>query len=211
MIRTKITAMQPESVGRRERRRNQTREKIYRAATKLFAEKGFFETTTEEITEAADVGQGTFFNYFPTKQHVLTVLSEIQLQKIAAAQHEAASDKIAIREVLRKLTHEIAAEPGQSAALTRSLFAAFLSNEQVREAVARTMQEARDGITEIVERGKKNGEIASREKSTDLAMAFQRGVLGTLLLWAVQPKGALERRLSKAFKDFWALAVAQEE
>jgi AcrR family transcriptional regulator len=52
--------------GRRERRRAETREKLFRAAMRLFAEQGFFETTTEDITEAADVGQGTFCNYFPT-------------------------------------------------------------------------------------------------------------------------------------------------
>ncbi|HLJ42079.1 MAG TPA: TetR family transcriptional regulator, partial [Candidatus Acidoferrales bacterium] len=53
--------------GRRERRRTETRERIFRAALDLFAERGFMETTVEDITEAADVGKGTFFNYFPTK------------------------------------------------------------------------------------------------------------------------------------------------
>ncbi|HEX2776577.1 MAG TPA: helix-turn-helix domain-containing protein, partial [Candidatus Acidoferrales bacterium] len=46
--------------NRRERRRLETRERIYRAALQIFAERGYLETTVEDITEAADVGKGTF-------------------------------------------------------------------------------------------------------------------------------------------------------
>ena len=37
-------------------------------------------------------------------------------------------------------------------------------------------------------------------------MAFQRSVLGTLLLWAIQDKGDLDVWLDETFKDFWAAA-----
>ena len=66
---------------RRERRREETRECIFRAALKLFAERGVFATTVEDITEAADVGKGTFFNYFPSKEHVLAGFGQMQLGK----------------------------------------------------------------------------------------------------------------------------------
>jgi AcrR family transcriptional regulator len=38
---------------------------------RLFVRRGFEAVTVEQIAEAADVGKGTFFNYFPTKTHVL--------------------------------------------------------------------------------------------------------------------------------------------
>ena len=57
--------------NRRERHRLETHDKLYRSALELFGERGFLETTVEDITEAADVGKGTFFNYFRTKEHVL--------------------------------------------------------------------------------------------------------------------------------------------
>ena len=63
--RRNLSGMHPRS-GRRERRRLETRDRLYRAALELFGERGFLETTVEDITEAADVGKGTFFNYFPT-------------------------------------------------------------------------------------------------------------------------------------------------
>src|SRR5580698_3618350 len=63
--------IQRRPAGRRERHRKETRERLYQAALDLFAERGFLRTTVEDITEAADVGKGTFFNYFPTKEHIL--------------------------------------------------------------------------------------------------------------------------------------------
>jgi len=57
--------------NRRQRRSSEIRERLFRAALDLFANKGFLETTVEDITEAADVGKGTFFNYFPSKDHIL--------------------------------------------------------------------------------------------------------------------------------------------
>jgi AcrR family transcriptional regulator len=64
---------------RRQRRSADIRERLFRAALKLFAEKGFAETTVEDITNAADVGKGTFFNYFPSKDHILIAFSEMQI------------------------------------------------------------------------------------------------------------------------------------
>ncbi len=53
--------------GRRERKKRDTRLRIFRAAFELFTEKGFEATTVEEIAERADVGKGTVFNHFPQK------------------------------------------------------------------------------------------------------------------------------------------------
>jgi AcrR family transcriptional regulator len=195
--------------GRRERRRVETREKIFRAAMRLFAEHGFFETTTEEITEAADVGQGTFFNYFPTKQHVLTVLSEKQIEKVMAARQEAEAGNASIHDVLHRLIHRIAEEPGRSQALTRSLMAAFISNDEVRELVRGNMARGRETLAAMMVLGQKHGEIRRDRKPVELAMTFQRSVLGTLLLWAMQPQGDLHAWLEDTFRDFWAAGEAR--
>ncbi len=70
--------------GRRERKKEETKRRIYVAALELFHEKGFEHTTVDEITERADVAKGTFFNYFPHKQSVLAFLSEEWLQRVEA-------------------------------------------------------------------------------------------------------------------------------
>lgn len=56
-----------EPLGRRERKKLETRRKIFRSAFELFSIRGFEGTTVEEIAERADVAKGTVFNYFPHK------------------------------------------------------------------------------------------------------------------------------------------------
>jgi len=199
-----------ERPGRRERRRTETRTKILHAALQLFARKGFFATTTEQITEAADVGQGTFFNYFPSKQHVFGVLAEIQMQKVRRAREQAESSEMNVRAVLERLTHDIAREPGRSPALTRALFSAFLSSETVRMLFAGTLAKGREDLAVIMLLGQRRGEILKACNADDLARSFQRGVVGTLLLWAIDPKRSLKTALNNAFLDFWAGASARK-
>src|SRR4029077_4159876 len=78
-------ATMPPASDRRQRRSAEIRERLFRAALKLFAEKGFAETTVEDVTNAADVGKGTFFNYFPSKEHILIAFSDMQLAKLQSA------------------------------------------------------------------------------------------------------------------------------
>jgi AcrR family transcriptional regulator len=51
-----------------------TRERILDASERLFAAHGFDSATTRDIARAADIGVGTLFNYFPTKEAVASAL-----------------------------------------------------------------------------------------------------------------------------------------
>ncbi len=53
--------------SRIERRREKTRRLLIEVALGLFYEKGIYRTKIEDITERADIGKGTFYQYFETK------------------------------------------------------------------------------------------------------------------------------------------------
>lgn len=190
------------TAGRRERRRVETRDKLFRTALKLFAKRGFFETTTEDITEAADVGQGTFFNYFPSKQHVLMALFQLQVGKIVAARQAAESGKKPVAKVLKDLMQQIGEEPGRSAALTRSLIVAFLSSEEARVAAAKMLAQARRDLRAIMVVAQRQGEIRRNLSPGDLAAAYQKRLLGTMLFFAIQGR-RLSTELNRTFRQFW--------
>jgi AcrR family transcriptional regulator len=57
--------------GLRERKRQQTRERLTRAAMALFLERGFEATTLDDIAAAADISRRSFFHYFASKEDVV--------------------------------------------------------------------------------------------------------------------------------------------
>lgn len=70
---------------RRTRRREQTRTRLIDAARALMAERGFTEVGIAEITAAADLGTGTFYNYFPSRDQLLAAVAEDSMEKIGDA------------------------------------------------------------------------------------------------------------------------------
>lgn len=72
-----ITTSEDPPHGRQGRRRAQTRAKLVAAAGALFARQGVESTRINEITEKADVGFGSFYNHFDSKEAIVeAVLGE---------------------------------------------------------------------------------------------------------------------------------------
>ena len=66
-----------EKISLRKQKKLQARQKILLAATNLFQEQGFANTSIAGIMQAAELGVGTFYNYFSSKEEVLLTLAKI--------------------------------------------------------------------------------------------------------------------------------------
>lgn len=191
--------MPPARAGRRERRSAEIRERLFRAALQLFAERGYLETTVEDITEAADLGKGTFFNYFPTKEHVLATFGGERIAAIERA-HERAQQG-PVLPVLRELVAGVVGSSTETPAMLRAIYSAHASCAPVRAELQKRLQTARRLITEIFALAQKRGEIRRDLPPAQLARLTQLLLLGVTMAWALDPEGSLPGTA----QDIWDL------
>ena len=70
--------------NRFERRRERTRQELLTAAERVLADKGLHETKISDIAAAADVGVGTFYLHFPTKEALFDAVVEDTMRRFKA-------------------------------------------------------------------------------------------------------------------------------
>ena len=71
---TEMQENRGEKLGRREQKKIKARTDILNAAVIQFSERGFQATSIADIMNAADMGLGTFYNYFNSKEDILISL-----------------------------------------------------------------------------------------------------------------------------------------
>jgi len=188
---------------RRSRRSLELRERLFRAALDLFAKKGFAETTVEDITNAADVGKGTFFNYFPSKDHILLAFGEMQLGKLQSAVEQARRTNEPMPKFLRSLGERMTEEPTRNPAIIRAVLQAYLSSTPVREAMLDLQKRVLTLHSEMIQLGQQRGEIRDDLPALEIAQVFRQAIFGTLLIWTLYGDGSLLPRMESCFEVLW--------
>jgi len=193
----------PEPSNRRERHSAERRERLFRAALDLFGRNGFDETTVEDITNAADLGKGTFFNYFPSKEHILLAFGEMQLSKLEAAYEEMCTNDLPVPVFLRSLGARMTQEPIRNPGIIRILLQAFLADTKVRQPMMDLQNRVTAIHTEMIRRGQERGEIRDDMPPVVLAHVFRQTIFGTLLIWSLYGDATLLSRMEQAFEVLW--------
>ncbi|MEU6065916.1 MULTISPECIES: TetR family transcriptional regulator [Streptomyces] len=89
----------------RERKKQRTRDALLRSALELFTTRGYEETTVDEIAEAVDVSQRTFFRYFASKEDVAFFVPRLAESHYVEAVRERPSHEVPL-EALRRAVLE---------------------------------------------------------------------------------------------------------
>jgi AcrR family transcriptional regulator len=173
--------------GLRERKKARTRAAIQRHALRLFLERGYDQTTVEQIAEAAEVSPSTLFRYFPTKED--TVLADEYDPVIVAAFH-AQPAELRPTTALRRALRDVFASIGDAdRELIRQRQLLALRVPQLRAAsllqVERTIQVIAGAVAERT--GRDPDHLAVRT----YAGAMMGAWIAAMFHWAAQP-GAVD-------------------
>jgi len=165
------------TLGRRERKKEETRRRIFDAAIKLFTDKGFEATTVDEIAAAADVAKGTFFNYFPRKEDIVHFLFEewtAMGESILAESHRSAEDRLV------DMFAEAAASFGETRELAGAVARFSLQQMCAPDPYVAQTHRRHDQIFDAIwQQGVERGEFRA-----DMDPKQARGVLGSVFVGA---------------------------
>lgn len=165
-----------------ERRKEETRQRIVRAAFELFSAKGLEATTVAEISQAADIGKGTFFTYFPSKEAVFSAVGHLLLERMQAAVSASLQEGgTAAEQLERALLPGVewhAANPG----LSRLSFEVLLHVPGVLEPDP-TVVALEALLAALVEAGQARGELSRRADPHAAASVLLGVYFVSLLRW----------------------------
>ena len=183
----------------RERKKDETRERITRAALELFAEKGYDATTVDEISIRADVAKGTFFNYYPRKEAVLTTLAEHEIESLEAWVEQSLAGPGPVIAKLHAMFDFASDSYEHEPQLRRRMLVELQKGEgQPLEAIHTRGQAA---VRRLVEAGQASGELRRDADPERVTWVLRGTYIGTMMQWLfrgepLDVRGELRARLA---------------
>lgn len=178
------------------RRSGDKRERILKAAVKVFAKNGFHATRVSDVAKAAGVADGTIYLYFESKDELLVSLFEDRVGKLLAFMREElpkiAEPPARLRAVIDMQLGLLEGERDLAEVITVIL---RQSSRLMKEFAAPHFIEYLDAIAKIVSEGQASGAFR-RDVSPHLVARAVFGALdGITLTWALgrAEQGALGR------------------
>ena len=162
------------------------RDRILRAAIKVFAKNGFYATRVSEIAKAAGVADGTIYLYFKNKDDVLITIFEDGIQQLLAILREVASSDDPFDE---RITHIIELQLGLleeqrdlAEVITVNL---RQSSSLLKQYAAPLFMEYIDVIAGLIREGQKEGAFRQDLNARVVARSLFGALDAILLTWAL--------------------------
>jgi len=171
---------------------------ILDAAAAVFARKGFYQASMDDIVVEAGLSKGALYWYFKSKDQIITaILDRLFAPELAGLQALVTADGSARERLLqfaamtaREMKHMLRVAP-----LTYEFYALAFRDKNVRKALRRYLRAYHAHLTPLVEQGIAHGEFRA-DDAAQVAMTLVAIGEGTLLVWIFDPKSFdLERQI----------------
>jgi AcrR family transcriptional regulator len=186
----------PEST-RRERRITRKRAEILEAAARLFAQKGYGNTSTKDIAGAADVGESTLYGYFQGKNEILHAI--LAQKKDEMDSFLARIDRIEDRDSLVALIDEALNLWLSRLSFTRTLATEVWTDATIFQAVGSRVGRVHGLVKNYLDRRIRAGDFkpADTRRLASLILGMFFGIALPILL-EMEPLPAPARRRASA-------------
>jgi len=181
-----------EKLDRKEREHLAHRKEILAAAEKVFAAKGFFRTTMNEIAEVAEFGTGTLYKYFSSKEDLYFTLIDVKTEEINRFAKVELSQKTSVKERIERVLRLQFAFIEEN----RDFFRIYISERNrfewtVKDDLGKGIHDKMVAYIEIlakvVKEGIREGELKSMDPM-DLAHALVGIVNSFVFEWLISPQ-----------------------
>jgi TetR/AcrR family fatty acid metabolism transcriptional regulator len=172
------------------------RDRILRAAVKVFAKSGFFDARVSEVAKAAGVADGTIYLYFKSKDELLVSLFEDRVEKLLAFMREELPKRegaaARLRAIIELQLGLLEGERDLAEVITITL---RQSTKLMKEYAAPKFMAYLDAIARVVADGQKDGDFRDDVQPHLVARATFGALDGIVLTWALgkAEQGALRR------------------
>ena len=136
------------------------RERIIQSAIKLFQEKGIDKTTISDIVRNANIAQGTFYIYFPSKLSLMPAIAEEMVHVLMERIKEKMETKNTVEQQLQHIIHVIFEVNKQYSEVQAVVYAGLASSEHIKEWEI-VYEPCYQMISQLLEDAQKKGEVTS--------------------------------------------------
>jgi TetR/AcrR family fatty acid metabolism transcriptional regulator len=162
------------------------RDRILKAAVKVFAKNGFYATRVSEIAKAAGVADGTIYLYFKNKDDVLITIFEDGIQQLLTILREvAASDEPFDQRIKRIIELQLGLLEGERDLAEVITVNLRQSSTLLKQYAAPLFMEYIDVIAGLIREGQKQGAFRKDVNSRVAARSLFGALDGILLTWAL--------------------------
>jgi AcrR family transcriptional regulator len=192
-------------IGRRERKREQTKQSLIKAAMDLFVAKGYTETTIDDIVAAADVAKVTFYYYFKSKEEIVLEFKKNAADDAFKRAKKLLADGEPAPEVLKSLITDICKWTEQNWQLLEVFatqrFSPLMKDEHCHEHDKANPLAAL--IEQIISTGKESGHFRDDVDGQEAAHFIVLAIMSGQVAWIREgrPKKTLLPKMHRCF-DF---------